>query len=762
MSNPPKVGLAEALKQRELDDEDRDSSTEADDWGTGPDSPTKKPAVPQRKLTRPGERAPQPVPARPAVTKPQPTGSSPAEKRPHSEVDASDSSARGKRACDAYEVNLAATEYGMCKCGFKKNEHVQSAAYRAAPRALGAVYHPEVKVPEKKPISLVDTSSPMHPSAETQEDESTESKAVPCDAFEVDLQAKEFGTCKCGFKKAQHSKSAQLAAPRRPSATAFPTVQLAEKQAQEERQREQEEAQRKATQEARAHQEFLEKERKIREMEGSQEAVAQDPSTATGNQDSEPTNEGPKACDSYEIDLNAAEFGTCKCGFKKTEHSKSALFNKPLPQKTHVSSLNVPSVPKVTSNPSTNRAPPAFATAAPAASKVQPNQESEPNLETANDEPAPQEAHHEDSTSESREGGEKSLGDDAGDVHDTVDQGTILDPPHPYKALYDFDGVEVEDLSFKTGEIIEVLEILDEEWMRGRIGDRTGVFPSNYVSKLDDAADEATPSEEERPPETEVASEEHPKESTIVDEARAEQPAIDESATAQEGTTGDVTEADVEDRPEQSTVQTEMASVEHAEPVIAETLPSEEPFAEEAPIEEAPIEEAPMEEAVPEEVIPEETIPVEDEAAVVAVEEKEVPFTVYALFDFPGESEDDLPFARGDTIEVIAIVDADWWKGTLSGREGIFPANFVSRDPEAVSDSVAVQHETASEVTGASGVLGTVTAQFDMEPQNEGDLGFKTGDIIEILAILDDDWYRGSLHGEEGLVPRNYVSELST
>jgi hypothetical protein len=43
MSEPSKVGLAEALRQRELDDEERDSSNDNnDDWGTGPDSPTKK------------------------------------------------------------------------------------------------------------------------------------------------------------------------------------------------------------------------------------------------------------------------------------------------------------------------------------------------------------------------------------------------------------------------------------------------------------------------------------------------------------------------------------------------------------------------------------------------------------------------------------------------------------------------------------------------------------------------------------------------
>ena len=40
-----RVGLADAIKQRELDDEDREGSSDgaqADDWVTGPDSPVKK------------------------------------------------------------------------------------------------------------------------------------------------------------------------------------------------------------------------------------------------------------------------------------------------------------------------------------------------------------------------------------------------------------------------------------------------------------------------------------------------------------------------------------------------------------------------------------------------------------------------------------------------------------------------------------------------------------------------------------------------
>ncbi|KAJ5595151.1 uncharacterized protein N7459_001359 [Penicillium hispanicum] len=50
-------------------------------------------------------------------------------------------------------------------------------------------------------------------------------------------------------------------------------------------------------------------------------------------------------------------------------------------------------------------------------------------------------------------------------------------------ALYTFDADQDGDLGFKKGEIITILKRTDkaEDWWTGRIGDRVGIFPSNYV-----------------------------------------------------------------------------------------------------------------------------------------------------------------------------------------------------------------------------------------------------------------------------------------
>ncbi|NXW17456.1 GRAP protein, partial [Circaetus pectoralis] len=53
------------------------------------------------------------------------------------------------------------------------------------------------------------------------------------------------------------------------------------------------------------------------------------------------------------------------------------------------------------------------------------------------------------------------------------------------------------------------------------------------------------------------------------------------------------------------------------------------------------------------------------------------PKFVQAQFDFSAHDGSQLPFLRGDIIEVLDCPDPNWWQGKIYGRVGLFPRNYV-------------------------------------------------------------------------------------
>ncbi|GAA5835477.1 hypothetical protein JCM11251_005246 [Rhodosporidiobolus azoricus] len=48
-------------------------------------------------------------------------------------------------------------------------------------------------------------------------------------------------------------------------------------------------------------------------------------------------------------------------------------------------------------------------------------------------------------------------------------------------ALYDFEAGQGEDLPFREGDRIEVLEVVSDDWYKGALNGREGIFPAAYV-----------------------------------------------------------------------------------------------------------------------------------------------------------------------------------------------------------------------------------------------------------------------------------------
>ena len=73
------------------------------------------------------------------------------------------------------------------------------------------------------------------------------------------------------------------------------------------------------------------------------------------------------------------------------------------------------------------------------------------------------------------------------------------------RALFDFQPSEPSELQFRKGDIIAVLESVYKDWWRGSLRGQTGIFPLNYVEKLQDPTREEL--EREAQMEAEVFSE---------------------------------------------------------------------------------------------------------------------------------------------------------------------------------------------------------------------------------------------------------------
>ena len=109
-------------------------------------------------------------------------------------------------------------------------------------------------------------------------------------------------------------------------------------------------------------------------------------------------------------------------------------------------------------------------------------------------------------------------------------------------------------------------------------------------------------------------------------------------------------------------------------------------------------------------------------------------------------AEGELRFTKNSKIKVLRKSTSGWWDGedVASGRRGRFPANYVS-EPQAVRVKTV-----------------TAVALFACKAERSGEISFKEGDTITILAKEapghGEGWWVGrNEKGKKGAFPSNYV-----
>ncbi|KAK4044331.1 hypothetical protein C8A01DRAFT_12298 [Parachaetomium inaequale] len=95
---------------------------------------------------------------------------------------------------------------------------------------------------------------------------------------------------------------------------------------------------------------------------------------------------------------------------------------------------------------------------------------------------------------------------------------------------------------------------------------------------------------------------------------------------------------------------------------------------------------------------------------------------VRALYDFAPSEPGELEFKKGDVIAVLESVYKDWWRGSLKGKTGIFPLNYVEKltdpTPDELQREAQMEAEVFAEIKNVEKLL-TLLSASNTAPREE-------------------------------------------
>ncbi|XP_053268043.1 cytoplasmic protein NCK1 isoform X2 [Pleuronectes platessa] len=145
-------------------------------------------------------------------------------------------------------------------------------------------------------------------------------------------------------------------------------------------------------------------------------------------------------------------------------------------------------------------------------------------------------------------------------------------------------------------------------------------------------------------------------------------------------------------------------------------------------------------------------------------------------FSYTAEREDELSLVKATRVIVMEKCSDGWWRGSYNGRSGWFPSNYVTEDMDGTAggmggpgDPVGSLTEKLAAVvnstTNGNRVLHTVQALYPFSSENDEELNFEKGEVMEVVEKPENDpewWKCRKADGQLGLVPRNYVTVLDS
>ncbi|XP_033743837.1 SH3 domain-containing protein 19-like isoform X2 [Pecten maximus] len=335
-------------------------------------------------------------------------------------------------------------------------------------------------------------------------------------------------------------------------------------------------------------------------------------------------------------------------------------------------------------------------------------------------------------------------------------------------ALHDFDGVHDGDLSFKAADRVLLVSQLDESWMRGRVDDREGIFPVEFVQVVVPLLNQSPPvgpgittepiaawgdDDYDNNPQSSV------KPDTIGSGPRccARFDFEGEGENDLQFEEGDYIRLleKIGDEWAEGEINGRTGSFPLVYVEIIEDLPLKKKEEPNQPLQRAEVSgNSPSDHFAGESKLqPSSEFPVST-----------------VMYDFEGSDPGDLPLKAGDKVQVIGIVNDEWLYGQHQEQRGQFPANFIDPIPNnlppfqpdvknvsqnVIKEESLVGHESDLPLSDCTYCV----ALHSFSGEADDELSFSEGDRIQILENLGSDWCRGKLNDKCGIFPSNFVEK---
>ncbi|XP_065508406.1 intersectin-1 isoform X2 [Caloenas nicobarica] len=134
------------------------------------------------------------------------------------------------------------------------------------------------------------------------------------------------------------------------------------------------------------------------------------------------------------------------------------------------------------------------------------------------------------------------------------------------------------------------------------------------------------------------------------------------------------------------------------------------------------------------------------------------PEIAQVIASYTATGPEQLTLAPGQLILIRKKNPGGWWEGELQARGkkrqiGWFPANYVKLLSPGTSKTTPTDLPKSTALPSVCQVIG----MYDYTAQNDDELAFNKGQIINVLNKEDPDWWKGEVNGQVGLFPSNYV-----